>query len=371
MSTTTTPLLMYVGTYTAIGQPGRGRAEGLYVYSVDPQSGALTPLHTVAGVANPSFLAFHPNGRFVYTVNEALETDGKPGGGVSAFARDPETGDLTFLNREPSHGTDPCFLTVDPTGRCVLVANYSSGSVAVLPLGEDGRLKPASYVDQHEGSSINPRRQQGAHAHAIPIDPSGQFALCPDLGMDQVFVYQLDAAAGRLQHNDPVGAKLTPGAGPRHLDFHPSKPLAYVINELGSTVTTFAWDAAAGTLRELQTISTLPEGFAEETTCADIHVDPTGRFVYGSNRGHDSIAAFAIDEATGTLTPLGHTPTGGRTPRNFAIDPSGQFLFAANQNTDTIVTFRLDPTTGRLTPAGQVTPVPSPVCLKFAPLGGL
>lgn len=369
MSATTTPLLLYVGTYTKIGQPGRGRADGLYIYAVDPQSGELTLRHTVSDVVNPSFLAFHPNGRFVYTVNEALETAGHPGGGVSAFARDPATGDLTFLNRELSHGTDPCYIAVDPGGRCILVANYTSGSAAVLPLGDDGRLAPASFVDQHEGSSINPQRQDGPHAHAIPVDPSGKFALCPDLGMDQVFVYHLDAANGRLRHNDPVGATLTPGSGPRHLAFHPTKPLVYVINELGSTITTFAWDDNAGTLGELQTVSTLPVGYTGETTCADIHVAPGGEFVYGSNRGHDSIASFAIDAERGTLTALGHTPTGGRTPRGFAIDPSGQFLFAANQNTDTVVTFRLDRATGALTPTGQVTAVPSPVCLKFAPTG--
>lgn len=363
----TTPLLMYVGTYTTIGQPGRGRAEGIYVYEVDPESGELTLRHTVPDVANPSFLTFHPNGRFVYAVNEALETDGQPGGGVTAFARDPETGDLTFLNRQLSHGTDPCHLEVEPGGHCVLVANYSSGSAAVFPLDDDGRLQSASFVDQHEGSSVNPKRQQGPHAHAIPVDPSGKFALCPDLGMDQIFVYHLDAASGTLRHNEPLGAKLAPGAGPRHLAFHPTKPLVYVINELGSTITTFAWDGAAGTLHELQTVSTLPKGYAEQTTCADIHVTPDGKFVYGSNRGHDSIASFAIDEESGTLTPLGHTPTGGRTPRNFAIDPSGQFLFVANQNTDTIVTFRLDGATGALTATGQVTAVPSPVCLKFAP----
>lgn len=369
MSTMTAPQLMYVGTYTKAGHPGRGRADGLYVYQVDPQSGALTHLHTIADVANPSFIAFHPNGRFVYTVNEALETDGHPGGGVSAFARDPETGDLTFINREPSHGTDPCHLSVDPTGSYVLVANYSSGSVAVFPIDATGRLHPASYVDQHSGSSVNPKRQQGPHAHAIVVDPSGKFALCPDLGMDQIFVYRL-AAEGQLQHNEPVGAKVTPGEGPRHLDFHPTKPIVYVINELGSSVTTFAWDAAAGTLHELQNVSTLPTGYEGDTTCADIHVAPSGRFVYGSNRGHDSIAAFAIDDATGTLTPIGHTPTGGQTPRNFAIDPSGHFLFAANQNTDTVVTFRIDEATGQLTAADQTAAVPSPVCLKFAPAGG-
>jgi 6-phosphogluconolactonase len=362
-------LQMYVGTYTKVGQPGRGRAEGIYVYELDPASGELTLRHTVPNVPNPSFLAVHPNGRHLYAVNEGLETDGHPGGAVSAFARDPASGNLTFLNREASRGSDPCYLTVDGDGRCVLVANYTSGSVAVLPIGADGRVGPATFVDQHSGLSVNPHRQEGPHAHAIPLDPSGSFALCPDLGMDQLFVYRLDAAAGTLQPNDPPGVRLTPGSGPRHLDFHPSKPWVYVINELGSTVTTFAWDGERGALRELQTVSTLPEGFTGDTTCADIHVAPSGRFVYGSNRGHDSIAAFAIDEASGTLTPIGHTPTGGRTPRNFAIDPSGTFLFAANQDTDTIVTFRLDAATGQLTPTGQVTNIPSPVCLKIVQAG--
>ena len=317
---------------------------------------------------NPSFLALHPNGRFLYAVNEGLETGDQPGGAVSAFARDPESGNLTYLNRELSHGTDPCHLTVDLGGRCVLAANYSSGSVAVLPIGADGRVGPATYVDQHSGSSVH-QRQQGPHAHAIPLDPTGRFALCPDLGMDQLFVYRLDAAAGTLSPNDPPGARLAPGSGPRHLDFHPSKPWVYVINELGSTVTTFAWDGERGTLGEIQTVSTLPETYMGRSTCADIHVAPSGRFVNGSNRGHDSIAAFAIDEATGALTPLGHTPTGGRTPRNFAIDPTGTYLFAANQDTDTIVTFRLDAATGQLTPTGQVTNVPSPVCLKLVQAG--
>lgn len=358
-------MFVYVGTYSKYGQPGRGRAEGIYVYRLNPDTAELTHLSTVAEVPNPSFLALHPSGDYLYAVNETLEIDGHPGGAVGAYARDRQSGALTFLNREASHGTDPCHLEVDPTGRCVLVANYTSGSVAALPIGADGRVAPASYIDQHSGSSVNPQRQTGPHAHSFPLAPGGRFALCPDLGMDQVLVYDLDAANGTLTHHDPAGPKLAPGSGPRHLDSHPNGRWVYVINELGSTVTTFAWDGEAGTLHELQTVSTLPEGFDGKTTCADIHVAPSGRFVYGSNRGHDSIASFAIDEATGTLTPLGHTPTGGRTPRNFALDPSGTFLFAANQDTDTIVTFRLDPTSGLPTPTGQVTAVPSPVCLRL------
>jgi 6-phosphogluconolactonase len=362
------PMLMYVGTYTTMGQPGRGRAEGIYVYRVDPASGALTHLHTAADVPNPSFLALGPDGRSLYAVNETLEIDGHPGGAVSAFARDPQSGALTYLNREASHGTDPCHLSVAGGGRCVLVANYTSGSVALLPIGDEGRVEPATYVDQHEGSSVT-ERQQGAHAHMIPLDPSGRFALCPDLGMDQVIIYGLDLAGRSLRPHDPPGPRLAPGAGPRHLDFHPTRPWVYVINELGSSITAFRWDGDRGTMEEIGTVSTLPEGFAGHNTCADIHVAPSGRFVYGSNRGHHSIAAFAVDEATGALTPIGHTPTGGRTPRNFAIDPSGTFLFAANQDTDTVVTFRLDPSTGLPQPTGQVAAIPSPVCLLLTPAG--
>ncbi len=358
-------MFVYVGTYSKVGQPGRGRAEGIYVYRLDPQTGELSHLHTIADLPNPSFLALHPQGDYLYAVNETLGIDGHPGGAVSAFARDTQTGALTFLNREDSHGSDPCHLDVDPTGKCVLVANYTSGSVAALPLGTDGRVGPATFIDQHRGSSANPDRQQGPHAHSIPVAPGGRFALCPDLGMDRVFVYRLDAANATMTHHDPVGTPLAPGAGPRHLDFHPNGRWVYVINELDSTITAFTWDGDQGTLGAIQTVSTLPAGFGDSTTCADIHVAPSGRFVYGSNRGHDSIATFAIDGATGRLTPVGHTPTGGKTPRNFAIDPSGTFLFAANQNSDTIVTFRLDPETGLPVPTGQVTAVPSPVCLRM------
>lgn len=359
-------MFVYVGTYSKVGQPGRGRAEGIYVYRQDEATGELTLLQTVADVPNPSFLALHPGGDALYAVNETLGIDDHAGGAVSAFARDRQSGELTYLNREESHGNDPCHLDVDPTGTLVLVANYNSGSVAALPLGADGRVGPASFTDQHAGSSANPSRQGEAHAHAFAIAPGGRFAICPDLGMDFVFVYRLDAATKSVAPNDPLGARMAPGAGPRHLDFHPNGRWVYLINELDSTVTACAWDAERGALEPFQTVSTLPDGYTGETTCADIHVAPSGRFVYGSNRGHDSIATFAVDGATGRLTPVGHTPTGGRTPRNFALDPTGIFLYAANQNSDTIVTFRLDPDTGLPAPTGQVTAVPSPVCIKFA-----
>jgi 6-phosphogluconolactonase len=346
----------------------RGRGEGIYTLAFDPESGALEHIATTPDVPNPSFLALHPSGRFVYAANEMTEIDGHPGGAVSAFARDPETGALTFLNRQPSHGADPCHVSVDASGRVAFVANYTSGSVALLPIAEDGSLEPASVVHQHArrtGSGPNPKRQEGPHAHFITDDPANRFVLANDLGIDQTLVYRLDAASGALPANDPPFARLPEGAGPRHLAFHPAAPYVYVINELGSSVTACRWDATAGTLDPFQTISTLPDGFTGQNSCADIHVAPSGRFLYGSNRGHDSIAAFAIDASDGSLTPLGQTPTGGEEPRNFAIDPSGRYLLAANQNSDTIVTFALDPETGTLTATGHVISVPSPVCVVF------
>jgi 6-phosphogluconolactonase len=250
----------------------------------------------------------------------------------------------------------------------VLVANYGGGSVAVLPIQEDGQLGAATDVVQHVGSSIHPTRQQEPHAHSITLDPTNRYALACDLGLDQVLIYRFDSAAGKLAPNDPPGAPLRPGAGPRHLAFHPSGRYVYVINELDSTLTVFAWDETRGTLREIHTMPTLPEDFAGKNTCADLHVAPSGRFVYGSNRGHDSIVIFAINAQTGELSYVGHESTRGQTPRNFAIDPTGTFLLAANQRSDTIVSFRINQETGKLTPTGQVTRVPTPVCIKVAQL---
>lgn len=361
-------MVVYVGTFSSTAPHGRGRAEGIYVYRLDPSSGALIGTHTKPGIANPAFLALDPGRRYLYAVNEVPEIDGHAGGAVSAFAIDPATGDLTYLNRQSSHGSDPCHLSVDRTGRFVLVANYGGGSVALLPIGDDGRLDPATDFHQHQGASVDPQRQRGPHAHSINLDPTNRYALAPDLGLDQVLIYRLDLEQGALRPNDPPSAPLPAGSGPRHLAFHPSAPYAYVINELGSTMTTLAWDGANGTLRPIQTVSTLPSDFAGRSHCADVHVAPSGRFVYGSNRGHDSIVIFAVDPATGTLTLVGHESTRGQTPRNFAIDPTGTFLLAANQGTDTIVTFRIDGETGRLAPTGPVTSVPTPVCVTIAPL---
>ena len=360
-------ILVYVGTYTRTGTRAQGKAEGICVCRMDASTGALTLAHVVPGVVNPSFLTLDPRQRYLYAVSEVTETDGQVGGAVSAFAVDRATGALKYLNRQSTHGPGPCHLTVDRTGRFVLVANYAGGSVAMLPIHEDGRIGPVSDFVQHVGSSVDPRRQQSPHAHSINVDPSNRFALVADLGLDKVLVYRLDLTAGKLIPNDEPWAALRPGAGPRHLSFHPTGRYAYVINELDSTLTGFAYDETRGTLREIQTVSTLPEGFAGASHTADVHVAPSGRFVYGSNRGHDSIVIFAVDPETGELTYVGHESTRGEIPRNFAINPTGAYLLAANQRSDNIVMFRIDAETGKLTPTGHVIEVPTPVCVKIVP----
>jgi 6-phosphogluconolactonase len=354
--------LVYVGTYTRIGPDPRGRAEGIYVYRLDAGTGELSLLSLADGVPNPSFLAIHPNRSTLYAVNEVTQLDGQPSGAVSAFAIDQDSGSLTFLNRQPSHGTDPCHVSVG-SGGSVLVANYTSGSIAVLPVESDGRLGPATDTRQHSGSGPNPNRQDGPHAHFILPDPTNRYVLVADLGLDKVLVYRLDPASGALTEHDPPAVALPPGSGPRHLAFHPSAPYVYVINELASTISSCAWDADSGTLQLIDTISTLPNGFDGRNSCAEVLVAPSGRFVYGSNRGHDSIAIFSVDPADGTLSPVGHISTGGANPRNFTIDPSGAFLLVANQDTDTIVTFRIDSESGALSATGHVASVPSPVCV--------
>ncbi|MBN1506610.1 MAG: lactonase family protein [Sedimentisphaerales bacterium] len=345
--------LVYVGTYT-----GKG-SEGVYVYRLDSSTGGLTGIGKATGLQNPSYLAVDPKGRCVYAVCESNR------GAVAALSRDPATGELTILNEQPSGGQGPCYVTVDGEGRFVLVANYGSGHVALLPIADDGRLSPPTSVVQHEGSSVNPARQKGPHAHCIVLDAASRYALAADLGIDKVMAYRLDAEHGKLLPNDPPFARCEPGSGPRHIAFHTNGKYVYVIEELSSTIESFAYDADHGTLKPLQRIGTLPEGFQGKNTCADIHVHPSGRFLYGSNRGHDSIVSYAIDDATGRLRLIGYEPTQGKTPRNFAIDPSGTFLLAANQDSDTIVSFRINQDTGVLTPTGQTCRVSMPVCLKM------
>jgi 6-phosphogluconolactonase len=329
------------------------------------KSGALTYLRQAGGIDNPSCLALHPHKPYLYAVNEVGDFGGQASGAVSAFAIEPESGDLTFLNQQPTQGAGPCYLTVDQTGRYVLSANYGGGSVCVHPIQANGALGQATDFIQHEGSSVNPRRQQGPHAHSINLDPANRFAFAADLGLDKILIYRLDLDSGKLSPNKPAWVGVAPGAGPRHFDFHPNRRYAYVINEIGNTVTAFAYDEAAGALTEIQTISTLPDDFSATSHTADIHVAPSGKFLYGSNRGHNSIVIFAIAEESGALTLVGHEPTQGRTPRDFAIDPSGTYLFAANQDTDTVVTFRIDQQTGELKPTGHVLDAATPVCIRI------
>lgn len=356
-------LLAYVGTYTS------GKSEGIYIYSLDLATGVMTRVGVTTGVKNPSFLAIHPNRKFLYAVSEVEDSDGKKTGGITAFAIDGSTGTLSKLNAQVSEGAGPCHLVVDRSGKCVLVANYGGGSVASLPIEDDGRLSKAASAIQHTGSSVNPQRQKEPHAHSINVDSANRFAIAADLGLDKLMVYRLDAAKGTLTKNNPPAATVAPGSGPRHFAFHPNGRFAYVINEMALTVTGFDYDADKGVLTEFQTIRTIPEGLDEKGfSTAEIQVHPSGKFLYGSNRGHDSIAIFTIDQATGRLTCLGQQPTGGKTPRNFAIDPTGQFLLAENQGSDTIVVFRIDQKTGELKPTGHVVDVPSPVCVKFLEL---
>jgi 6-phosphogluconolactonase len=353
--------LLYVGTYTEEGS----KSKGIYAYRYDADAAQITPLGLAAETTNPSWVTLHPNGRFLYAANEVQNYKGPNSGGVSAFSVDRATGKLTFLNEVSSRGADPCYVTVDKTGKYVLVANYTGGSIAVFPIHEDGSLGEASAFVQHTGHGTNPQRQEGPHVHSINLSPDNRFAFVDDLGLDELLVYKFDSGKGSLTPNDPPFAKLVAGAGPRHFALHPSGQFAYVISEMASTVTVFSNDAKAGALRNLQTISTLPRDFKGKNDDAEVEVDPSGKFLYASNRGHDSIAVFAIDPDKGTLTPVEYTPTQGKTPRGVKIDPTGTLLFAANQQSNNIVVFRIDQKTGHLTPTGQVLEVASPVCVKF------
>ena len=356
-------VIMFVGTYT------RAPSKGIYAYRFQGATGTLTPLGT-AGLAgeteNPSFLAVHPNQRFLYAVNEVSRYDGRPAGSISAFAIDPATGTLTLLNRVSSGGGGPCHVSIDRSGKWLFAANYGGGSVAAFPLHQDGTVGEASAFFQHTGASVDPARQSGPHAHEAVVSPDNRFVLAADLGLDRVFTYRLDPTAGGLAPADPPFAAIAPGSGPRHLAFQPDGKFVYVLSEMLSRVVAFRYDAGRGTLAELQTLSTLPEGFSAENSGAEISTHPSSKFLYASNRGHDSIAVFRIDAAKGTLTPVDRVSTQGKTPRGFAIDPSGRFLLAANQNSGTVVVFRIDQQTGGLTPMGITVEVPSPVSVVFA-----
>jgi 6-phosphogluconolactonase len=350
---------VYIGTYT------HHASKGIYLYRFWPSTGETLALGLPTATASPAWLIVHPTHRFLYAANE-YGGGAEPGNTISAYDMDTKTGKLKFLNRVSSKGVGPCHLTIDKTGKILVAANFGSGSVAAFPIRNDGSLGEASGFDQHHGSSIDPVRQAGPHAHSAIVSPDNRFVLVADIGLDRLYSYRLNPSTGSLEPNDPPFAALHPGWGPRHLAFHPNGRYLYLISEMGSMITTFAYDAARGSVKELQTVSTLPEGFAGKSTAAEIQVDREGRFAYASNRGDDSIGVFAIDESTGALSPIQHISTGGKTPRAFALDPTGKYLFAANQNSANIAILRVNLTTGRLTATGKVlTDSPEPSCVVF------
>lgn len=354
-------MLVYIGTYTG------PKSKGIYVSRLDMENGTLSEPELAAESTSPSFLAVHPTEKYLYAVNET-NTFTDETGGVSAFAIDRATGKLQALGQQSSEGAGPAHLTIDKGGRNVLVANYGGGSVAVLPINtRDGKLRSGSSFVQHKGHSVNPQRQAAPHAHSITTDPSGRFVYVADLGLDWIVIYQLDERKGLLTLNDPPNAKVEPGAGPRHFSVHPSGRYGYVINELNCTVTVFTRDTNTGGLTVLETVSALPPNVQMQSAFsgAELEVHPSGRYLYTSIRGHNSIALFTIDQNTGRLTYVGSTPTQGDTPRGFGIDPQGKYLLAGNQNSDTVVVFRIDDATGKLTPTGSKIDVGSPVCIKF------
>ena len=352
---------VYVGTYSQKG------SKGIYRFDYDPASGKLAGRALAAEAKDPSFLAISPDHRFLYAVSETSDFEGKKTGAVAAFAIDAQTGDLKALNEQPSEGTSPCHLVIDRAGKHVLVANYSSGSVCVLPIESDGRLGKPTAVIQHRGSSVNKERQEGPHAHCVTLDAANRFALVCDLGLDKVMVYRYDAEPGTLTPNDPPSASVAPGAGPRHFAFSPDGRHGYVTNEINCTVTAFAYDAERGSLTNLETVATLPGAVKPAYSTAEIAVHPSGKFLYDSNRGYDTIAVFAINPKTGELTRTQEQGDQVKVPRNFTIDPTGKFVLVANQDSDSIVVFRIDPKTGELTPTGTKVEVPVPVCVTFLP----
>ena len=349
--------LVYVGTYT------KRDSRGIYSLKMDRTTGALTRPAVAVEAGNPVFVRPGPDGTRLYAAADSDE--GVSRGEMLAFSVDRPSGALTELGQRTSLGETPCHLTVDGDGKVVLVANYNSGNVAVFPVLDDGSLGESTQSLRHEGSSVNPDRQEAPHPHSINLGPADRFAYSPDLGADKVFIYRLDAAAATLSPAQTPWVQSSPGAGPRHFAVHPGGEFAYVINELASTITAYDLDSTTGALSEIETVSTLPDGFAEVNHTADLHVLPSGKFIYGSNRGHDSIAIFAIDGATGRLSPVGREPTQGRAPRGFAVSPGGEFLVAANEDSDTLVVFRIDQATGELSPTGDVAEVPEPTCVAL------
>jgi len=351
---------VYIGTYT------NAKSKGIYAFDFDTSSGKVTSdVRLVAESANPSFLALHPSKPLLYAVNETGNYQGEKTGAVSAFRITDRHGTLELINQQASRGAAPCHIQIDSTGGSALIANYTSGTVAVLPIEENGGLGVTADVVEHLGSSVNPQRQEAAHAHCINLDAANRFAVAADLGVDKVYIYPFDAKNKRFDIYKAASVSVKAGSGPRHFAFHPNQSFAYVINELSNTVVAFNYDSKQGKLEEIQTISTLPEDFEGVSYTAEVFMHPSGKFLYGSNRGHHSIAVFSVNQETGKLKLIETESTRGETPRSFGIDPTGKFLLAANQGTDSVVVFKINNQTGALEPTGSRVEVPTPVCVIF------
>lgn len=354
--------LVFVGTGSGHG------SKGIYAFRFNASTGEAGPLTLAAEAESATYVIVHPNRRYLYTVNEINTFQGKPAGSVEAFKIDAAAGTLQPLNRVSSGATGPCHISFDKTGRYVLVANYAGGAVAVLPILRNGRLGQATTVIHHKGSGVNPRRQQSPHAHGIIASPDNRFVLAADLGLDQVLIYKFDASKGTLTPNDPPFGKVPDGSGVRHIVFHPNGRFLYAVNEMGSSVTTFAWDAGRGALTPLGTVSSLPKGSSVESSGGEIRILPDGKAVYSSNRGHDSIAVFAINSSSGMPKPIQIEPVGGKTPRDFNLDPAARYLISAGQDSDNITIFKVDSQSGKLTPSGTGFKAPNPQSIAFLPL---
>jgi len=346
-------MCVYFGSHSS--GPGIGFSKSYF----NTNTGVLTKPEFLIEAKEPAFFIIHPNGKYLYTCNS-----GQPGQ-ISAYAIDSTTKHLILLNQKPSYGGDPSFISFDKTLRFALVANYDGGNICVYAIQPDGSFGDRTAFVQHEGKSVNPERQTHAYAHSIIVDQSNRFVLVADLGLDKVFVYRFNEKDGSLSSNDPPFAMVKPGSGPRHVRFHPNGKWIYVINEMGCSISCFNWDSDKGTLIEFQNISTLPKDFTNTSTCAELEIHPNGKFLYCSNRGHNSIAVFAIDQISGQLTLIQHVPTKGNTPRNFAFDPTGKWIICTNQDSNNAVVFSINKTAGYLTQVGEPVEVPQPFCERF------
>lgn len=354
--------ILYVGTFSVRG------SQGIYAYTFDRAKQKLIPLQTVPSLESPTFLAIHPTKKYLYSVNRGKANIADQGGSVSAYGIDGATGRLSGLNHKSSYGDGPCYVSIDNTGRYLAIAHYNEGNLTILSLFKDGQIGGVSDAKKYSGNSVNPERQESSHVHAAVFSHDNKFLYVTDLGSDKIYIYGFDENAGTLQSTETLEATVAPGAGPRHITFHPTGDFLYLAEELTSTVAVYAVDKETGSLTVLQdTVRSLPDNFSEQNSSADIHTAVSGKFLYMSNRGADIISIFEIG-ADGKITARGYQSTGGKTPRNFLIDPQGEYLFAANQDSDTINIFRIDSKSGKLTPVGKPVSVPSPVCLKLVSL---